>query len=431
MKRRLWPAVVVMALALVSACGGSSGDEGDSDDNALVVWVDAARLPAAEAYQKAHKDVKMDIVTYDGDGNGATTMQTKIQLWNRTGEGWPDVVFSQQVQDPVWMAQEPFEFAAPLEDLISEDVLSEWPETSRAQCTVDGKQYCVQDNLAQVVLWVNQKRMDEFGYTVPTTWQEWAALGEQVAAEHPGYIIGNIGDSYSHWIYLWGNQCPIQQLNGDELTINAADEHCTGMADLLDPLIENGTLPPLSVFTPDFADGYGGDDDKVLMMPGPAWYAEAVFGDGLHIPAGEMTAAGALAWEDEPVTTGQVGGGPWIISRHAKDSDAAADFVTWVTTEFDPTARPGYPAYAPAAEVWLEGLAASPYFAADPTPALRTASDQIWQGWSLVTYPDQPVWSDTVVTKLVAGEALSSLLQPFGDALKDAAEAAGYAVVDN
>ena len=129
-----------MALALVSACGGSSGDEGDSDDNALVVWVDAARLPAAEAYQKAHKDVKMDIVTYDGDGNGATTMQTKIQLWNRTGEGWPDVVFSQQVQDPVWMAQEPFEFAAPLEDLISEDVLSEWPETSRAQCTVDGKQ---------------------------------------------------------------------------------------------------------------------------------------------------------------------------------------------------------------------------------------------------------------------------------------------------
>ena len=117
--------------------------------------------------------------------------------------------------------------------------------------------------------------------------------------------------------------------------------------------------------------------------------------------------------------------------RHAKDSDAAADFVTWVTTEFDPTARPGYPAYAPAAEVWLEGLAASPYFAADPTPALRTASDQIWQGWSLVTYPDQPVWSDTVVTKLVAGEALSSLLQPFGDALKDAAEAAGYAVVDN
>ena len=282
-QRRLWPAVVVMALALASACGGSSGG-GSSDDVDVTVWVDAARLPAAEAYEKAHPDVKMDIVTYDGDGNGATTLQTKIQLWNRSGKGWPDVIFSQQVQDPVWMAQKPFEFAAPLEDLISEDVLSQWPETSTAQCTVDGKQYCVQDNLAQVVLWVNQKKMDEFGYTVPTTWQEWAALGEKVATEHPGYIVGNIGDSYSHWIYLWGNQCPIQQLNGDKLTINAADEHCTEMADLLDPLIENGSLPPLSVFTPDFAQQYGGDDDKVLMMPGPAWYAQAVFDDGAPHP---------------------------------------------------------------------------------------------------------------------------------------------------
>ena len=107
--------------------GDSEG--GSSDDADLTVWVDAARLPAAEAYQKAHSDVKMDIVTYDGDGNGATTLQTKIQLWNRSGKGWPDVIFSQQVNDPVWMAQKPFEFAAPLEDLISEDVRSEWPAT--------------------------------------------------------------------------------------------------------------------------------------------------------------------------------------------------------------------------------------------------------------------------------------------------------------
>ena len=312
----------------------------------------------------------MDIVTYDGDGNGATTMQTKIQLWNRTGEGWPDVVFSQQVNDPVWMAQEAVRVRRTARGPHPRGrAAASGRSTSTAQCTVDGKQYCVQDNLAQVVLWVNQKKMDEFGYTVPTTWQEWAALGEKVAAEHPGYIVGNIGDSYSHWIYLWGNQCPLQQLEGDAVKIDAADEHCTRTAELLDPLIENGTVPPLSVFTPDFAQTYGGADDKVLLMPGPAWYAQAVFDDGLHIPAGEMTGGAALQWEDEPVTTGQVGGGPWIISRHSKDLDAAADFVTCVTTEFNPTgkdARPGYPAYAPAAEEWLADRSTNPYFAADP-----------------------------------------------------------------
>ena len=431
-QRPLWALVVLAVLALLSGCGGTAKASGSSP---LVVWVDAARLPVAQAYAKAHPKTKLKIVTFDGDGNGATTMQTKIQLWNRTGKGWPDVVFSEQVNDPVWMARKPFEFAAPLEKLIPEDIRSQWPQTSTGQCTIDGKLYCIQDNLAQVVLWVNKKKMDQFGYQVPTTWQEWADLGKKAAAEHPGYIIGNIGDSFGHWIYFWGNQCPLQKLDGDKLTINAGDEHCTRTAALLDPLIKNGSLPPLSVFTPDFAKKYGGADDKVLMMPGPAWYAQAVFSDTLHVPAGEMTAANPLQWGDEtPVTTGQVGGGPWIISRHSKNSKAAADFVIWATTVFNPTgkdARPGYPAYAPAATTWLKGLASNPYFAADPTPALQAAASQVWSGWGIVTYPDQPVWSNTVVNALVAGKSLSSLMQPFGDALAKAAQASGYDVTSD
>jgi hypothetical protein len=200
-------------------------------------------------------------------------------------------------------------------------------------------------------------------------------------------------------------------------------------------LIKNGTVPPLSVFTPDFVKKYGGADDKVLMMPGPAWYAQAVFDQTLHIPAGQMTAADPLQWGNEtPVTTGQVGGGPWIISRHSQNPSAAADFVIWATTVFNPTgkdARPGYPAYAPLAAKWLKAQSTNPYFASDPTPALKSASDEIWPGWSLVVYPDQPVWSNTVVTKLVSGSSLSSLLQPLQGALTDAAKAAGYAVASN
>ena len=419
--------------AATGASGASSASASGKVGGSLTVWVDSVRLPAAQAYAKAHPNVKTHIVTFDGDANGATSLQTKIQLWNRTGNGWPDVIFSEQVNDPVWMAQKPFDFAAPVKGLIADSLLSQWPAPSTAQCTVNGVQICVQDNLAQVALWVNKKLMDQFGYTVPTTWQQWAALGQKVATEHPGYIVGNIGDSFSHWIYLWGNQCPLEQLSGSQLTINATDTHCTEMASLLDPLIKNGSLPPLSVFTPDFAKKYGGADDKVLMMPGPSWYATSLFKDTLHIPAGQITAAAPLQWNSDPVTTGQVGGGPWIISKHSKNLATAADFVTWATTVYNPdptgaNARPGYPAYAPVAAKWLTGIASNPYFAADPTPALKAAAADIWKGWSIVTYPDQPVWSNTVVTGLVAGKSLTSLLPALGSALSQAAQAAGYQV---
>jgi multiple sugar transport system substrate-binding protein len=44
--------------------------------------------PAAQAYQKAHPNIKLNIVTYDGDANGSNTLQTKVDLYNRTGSGW-------------------------------------------------------------------------------------------------------------------------------------------------------------------------------------------------------------------------------------------------------------------------------------------------------------------------------------------------------
>jgi ABC-type glycerol-3-phosphate transport system substrate-binding protein len=303
LKWTILTSLVVTGMAVsVTACGGDDDSDSTASNvksgpvsGSLTVWVDSVRQPAAKAYAKAHPKVHVKIVTFDGDANGATTLQTKIQLWNRSGHGWPDVIFSEQVNDPVWMAKKPFEFAQPVKGLVPEKALSEWPEPSTAQCTIDGTQYCVQDNLAQVVLWVNQKLMRRFGYETPKTWQEWAALGKKVASEHPGYIVGNTGDSFSHWIYFWSGQCPLQQVEEtNKVVINTKDEHCTRMASLLDPLIENGTLPPLSVFTPDFAKKYGGADDKVLMMPGPAWYATSLFKDTLHIPAQQTTAAPVL-----------------------------------------------------------------------------------------------------------------------------------------
>lgn len=436
---RRWLAVAALAVATAAAAALGAATTGRASSSgasgSLTVWVDAVRLPVAKLYAKTHPKVRLNIVTFDGDGNGATTMQTKIQLWNRTGRGWPDVIFSEQANDPVWMAQKPFDFALNLKGVFPKSLLKGWPAPSLAQCTVNGKLVCLQDNLAQEVLYVNQKLMKQFGYQVPTTWQQWAALGQKVAAEHPGYIIGNVGDSYGAWLYLWADKCPISQVVGPKtVRINASDVHCTRMANLLDPLIKNGTVPPESVFTADFATKWGGDNDKILLMPGPVWYAKDIFSGTLRVPAGELTAALPLRWNNEPRVTGQVGGGPWIVSKHTKNLAAAIDFVKYATTAPAVKSKvnalaPGYPSYAPMAVKWLSALNKDPYFAAPEGPAMKAAANLVWNGWSMVTYPDQPVWSNSVVTQLVAGKSLSSLLPALGKGLQQSAQAAGYKVV--
>ena len=431
------PLSAAVALAVVTASAGgastasASGASSKGASGSLTVWVDAPRLPVAKLYAKTHPNVKVKIVTYDGDGNGATTMQTKIQLWNRTGHGWPDVVFTEQANDPVWMSQKPFDFAADLNKIFPKNLVAGWPKPSIGQCTVNGKLVCLQDNLAQEVLYVNKKLMTQFGYAVPTTWQQWAALGQKVATEHPGYVIGNVGDSYGAWLYLWADKCPISQVVAtNTVNINASDVHCTRMASLLDPLVKSGVVSNESIFTADFATKYGGADDKILLMPGPVWYAKGVFQGTLHVSAGEMTAALPLQWNSEPLVTGQVGGGPWVISQHTKNTEAAVDLVKWVTTTNDARkVAGGYPAYKPAANLWLFRLDHDKYFAAPEGPAFKAAANLVWKGWSMVTYPDQPVWSNSVITQLVAGQSLSSTLASFGKGLAQNAQAAGYKVV--
>ena len=115
------------------------------------------------------------------------------------------------------------------------------------------------------------------------------------------------------------------------------------------------------------------------MMPGPTWYAHDIFSGTLHVPAGEMTAAMPLRWNNEPLVTGQVGGGPWVVSKHTKNMAAAIDFVKWVTTSLRIKAKavaPGYPSYGPAADRLAEEARQGPVLRrSSEGPAMKAAAN--------------------------------------------------------
>jgi nitrile hydratase accessory protein len=57
------------------------------------------------------------------------------------------------------------------------------------------------DNLAQEVLYVNQKLMKQFRYKVPTTWQEWAAtLGAEIKRAQAAGDPDTGETYYRHWL---------------------------------------------------------------------------------------------------------------------------------------------------------------------------------------------------------------------------------------
>jgi multiple sugar transport system substrate-binding protein len=431
-------AVGLVLMLAATACGGAAGSStsgaqngftpAPQSDGPLTVWVDSTRLAAAQLYQKQNPSVKMDIVTYDGDANGSNYLQTKVSLFNRTGNGWPDVVFSSQNNEATWAVTA--RFAAPLnKGQLPQSLLAGWARNANQPCTVDGTVYCLRNDLAQTVLWYDATLMAQWGYQVPTTWEQYQALGQRVAKEHPGYLVGAAGDTFTPEIYLWAGKCGANKITGPKaVTVDTTSAACSRMASLLDTLIAAHSMSTSSVFSSDFDKN---EADKILMMPGPSWYGGSLFQGTFKTPKGRIAVAPMPHWSDDPSpSVGNVGGGTWLLSAHSTHLKAATDFLTWVTTSDDYQGKVavGYPAYAPAAKTWLAAQAASGYYANDITAPLQSAAGQVWPDWGYGQFSQEAIWAATVTPGLTAGKTIVSMLPAWQNAIANYARADGYEV---
>src|SRR4249919_2671708 len=321
-----------------SSTGGQYGFTTVAQDpkSKITVWVDADRSAIAEAFQKDHPECPLTLETYDASAGGSDTFHQKVSLLDQAGSGWPDVAWSGQVNDASWAAHEQNgvqAFAAPLDQgVVPQSWLDGYTAGASDPVTVDGHVYGARDNLAPVVLWYNKTLFDKFGYTVPTTWEEYQALGDKVAAEQPGYILGSIGDPFTAVLTdMWAAQAPIYTVDGTTFTSDFSDTHTTRMIALLDHMFANKTLAIDGLFTPDWVSKWKG---KVLEIPGPTWFTGALFQnpDNLAGVPGEWAAGHALHWAGEPIGTGNVGGGFWYGSSHSANLACVGTYLQYVTS---------------------------------------------------------------------------------------------------
>lgn len=440
--RAVLAAGVAALVGAAAACGGGGTSSGSSrggkygfteatqTSGPLTVWVDSTRVPAAQAFEKAYPDIKLDIVTYDGDANGSNTLQTKVSLFDRTGSGWPDVVFSAENNEVSWA--QPVGFLAPLnKGLIPSSVLSQFSTGALTPCTVNGTVYCLRNDLAPTMLWYDAPLMRKWGYQVPTTWAQYEQIGEEVAKQHPGYIVGAAGDTFTPEIFMWASQCQANDITGIRaVTVNVTASNCTRMASLLDTLLKDKSMSKLSAFSSAFDKQETG---KVLMLPGPVWFAGSVFNttSGLNTPKGQIAAAPMPQWPGTGTpATGDVGGGLWLLSAHSAHLAAAVKFLEWVTTNdaYQADLAPGLPAYAPAATKWLSNQQTSGYFANNIVPVVQQVAGQVWPDWGYGKFSQEAIWAATVTPGITAGKSIVSMLPAWQTAITNYATAAGYQV---
>jgi multiple sugar transport system substrate-binding protein len=411
-------AVLAASPALAAGAGGP-----------ITVWVDATRQPAVQAFEAAHPEVKVNMVLDDGSSGASGTFQTKIGLADQAGDGWPDVVFSTQVNDAAWAAKETNgvqPFAAALnKGMLDKAFLDGFTTGALDPVTVDGTVFGLRNDLAPVLFWYNKALLDKFGYDVPKTWEDYQALGDKLAADHPGYFLGSIGDSFEGpYIYYWSGQAPIFQVKGDAFISNVNDPNATKVTALLDHMLKNGTVTQDSVF----GSAFVAKADHLVAIPGPAWYSGALFQNpaGVNAKPGEWAAAAPLHWASGDKVTGNVGGGVWYASSHTASPEAVKTFLEFVITNDKTAGTGGLPAYKAAADNWLTAQAKSGFYAGDFKAAITAASESVWNGWGYPNFSPETAWAKVITPGLAAGKTISALSADWQKEMQNEAQVVGY-----
>lgn len=404
------------------------------DENApITVWVDTTRLAGAELYKTLHPDVA-DLVNIEVVDRGQ--FPAKVLLFNNTGSGWPDVVFAEPFPLVAQVSDVAHHYPLDLKDWVPQEIIDGFAPGALEPCTFEGHLYCLRNDLAQVVLWYDAKLMQQYGYEVPTTWEEYQALGAQVAQDHPGTIVGTCGDDQCYSSYFWGSRCPIGEVrSAAEVYINTSDPRCLRAAEMLDTMIANKSVATLSPFDPAFVEL--AKAGKLLMLPAASWYGEYIFGgkpDSLYYQTaeGQLGVALPLKWaDDDAIYTGAQGGSAWTVSNHTLNPTLAVDVAIFMAAghEYQDTAVT-FPAWLPAADVWAGTVAGNPVYAFDPYPILKEAAGYMTtQGLGNIRYDWQTPWSTDIVGAVLGGETIVSALPTVQATYTGLAESQGYMVV--
>lgn len=425
---------VLLTVALGQSAIAADVTPPEGDDNApVVVWLDETRVPAIEAWKAAHPD-KAELVT--AEVVDILQIPAKTALANNVGSGWPDVTFN-GANLIAMTATERNDWALDLAPYVSQDLLDGFEQNVINECIrPDGELICLSNDIAQSVMYYNKPLMDEFGYEVPTTWEEMAALGEKLAVEHPGYLIGAFGDALSLDMYFWTARCATGQLQeANTVYINVLAPECVRAAQWVDRMQELGVVADVGTFDPLFIDA--ANQDKLLILTAPSWFGEFVFGgqpDSVYYTEsnGQLGVALPPKWEadDQPYFGGQ-GGAAWAVSKHAANPKLALELVEWLATAdgYQVDLAPTYPAYKPPAEKWVARIANVPLYANDPGPVYIESAAFEDPLFGIVTYDTATIFQTTVIAALNEGRTVESSLPAFQNALEQAAQVAGYEVV--
>ncbi|MEU1215753.1 ABC transporter substrate-binding protein [Streptomyces sp. NPDC005791] len=378
-------AAALAATALLSGCGSDDGGDepAASGPASLTYWAWAPGLDkVADIWNKGPGKEAGITVTVKKQASG-DDLVTKIITAAKAGKA-PDLVQAEYQALPTLVSNDV------LADISEEagDTKSQFADGIWQQATLGSDAlYALPQDSGPLMFYYRQDLFQQYGLTVPTTWDEFAETARELKKKAPDKDLTTFSSNDSGLFAGLAQQAGAKwwTTGGDTWKVAIDDPATRKVADFWGGLVKEGAIDNQPMYTPAW--------NKALNTGKQVAWVSAVWAPGtLTTAAPETKGKWAMAplpqWTAGESVTGSWGGSSTAVTNDSSNKKAAATFAKWLNT--DPTALAAlvkeggiYPA-ATAAQTGGALSKAPDYFSGQPdfyTEAAKIAQGTAPAAW--------------------------------------------------
>lgn len=290
----------------------------------ITVWAWAPQVKdIVAAFEKQYPNVTVNLV----NAGTATDEYTKLQNVIKAGNGVPDVA---QIE---YYALPQFSLTGSLTDLDDVglgDLKSDYSEAVWDAVSPGGKAQALPQDTGPMALFYNKKVFDQYGLTVPKTWDDFLADAKKLHAANPKeYITNDTGDPGFVTSMIWdaGGQ-PFKVSGTSKVSINLQDPGSQKFATLWNQMIQGGLLSPISSWSDQWYTALG--NGSIASLVTGAWMPGNLE-SGVAAGKGDWRVAPMPVWSaGAPAATAENGGSADAVMKASKNQLVAAGFLKYM-----------------------------------------------------------------------------------------------------
>lgn len=319
---------VVLGATALTACGSSGGDSeqgAGSGPVSLTYWAWAPGMDKVAALWNArHPEAKVTVAKQASGDDLVTKIITAAKAHRA-----PDLVQAEYQALPTLVSNDALaDISKEVGDAEDRFAPGVWQQTTLGSKAV----YALPQDSGPMMFYYRTDLFKEYGLSVPTTWDEFAATARAVKEKAPGKALTTFSANDSGLFAGLAQQAGAQwwTTEGDKWKVGIDDAATKKVADFWGGLVKEGAIDNQPMYTPAW--------NKALNTGRQLAWVSAVWAPGTLTTAapdtrGKWAMAPLPQWTKGANKTGSWGGSSTAVTTDSKHKAAAARFATWLNTD--------------------------------------------------------------------------------------------------